>query len=427
MTPAARLQQAIEIVDLFLSTQKPADQVLHAYFRQRRFIGSSDRRHISEIVYQTFRQYFGLMNRLRIPFPQARLLVFGAALLTNQYTLASLMEILGKDKYAPEKLFENEIAHLDLLHQNHENFQAFERVSPWIYSYLTTSFPHTLELELNALDQQAPTDLRVNLLKTDRKTALKNLTLSGIEAEATPWSPLGIRLTKRQMLQDHPLWGRGEIEIQDEGSQIVSLLVEAKPGLQIFDYCAGAGGKTLAMAAMMANKGRILATDAVAWRLERSRERFKRSGVFNVECRILEETNRKWLKRQEGRYDRVLVDVPCSGSGTWRRNPDLKIRLTEQDFDEILQKQYHIMEQASWLVKPGGRLIYATCSILRRENHDQIAQFLAKHPEFKLLPIAPIWTEVIGKACPTSDLMLQLTPAQHQVDGFFAAVMERVV
>lgn len=245
----------------------------------------------------------------------------------------------------------------------------------------------------------------------------------------TVWFPPShlARVIALIMLQDHPLWVQGEIEIQDEGSQIVSLLVEAKPGLQIFDYCAGAGGKTLAMAAMMANKGRIVATDAVAWRLERSRERFKRSGVFNVECRTLEETNRKWLKRQEGRYDRVLVDVPCSGSGTWRRNPDLKIRLTEQDFDEILQKQYHIMEQASWLVKPGGRLIYATCSILRRENHDQIAQFLAKHPEFKLLPIAPLWTEVIGKACPTSDLMLQLTPAQHQVDGFFAAVMERVV
>ncbi len=427
MTPAARLQEAITALDLILSEHQPADQILHAYFRQRRFIGSKDRRYISDLVFETLRFYFPLMKALSLTLPSSRLLTLGCCLWRNEYTVSDLSNLLGRDKYGPSKLATHEVQQLEKIGTLVKSMSLQDRVSAWIYPYLERSFPLSLGDELDALDQPAPTDLRVNSLKSDRAKILKNLIESGIEAEPTPLSPIGIRLKKRQPLAAHPLWEAGAIEIQDEGSQLVALLVDAKPGMQIFDFCAGAGGKTLAMAAMMENKGRIVATDKVAWRLERSKERLRRSGVFNVECRPLSEENRKWLKRQDGRYDRVLLDVPCSGSGTWRRNPDLKVRLTEQDFSEICQKQKDILEQASFLVKPGGRLIYATCSVLSAENHDQVASFLDLHPEFKVIPIAKIWHEIIGGTCPVNDNLLQLTPAQHQVDGFFMAVMERSV
>jgi 16S rRNA (cytosine967-C5)-methyltransferase len=426
MTPAARLQEAIEILDLILTNRQPADQILYSYFRQRRFIGSKDRRYLSDLVYETLRHYFTLMHQIQLNQPNARLLVLGQCLKTHEYTFSDLRRLLGHDKYGPELL--SPIEEEGLLRLTDTSFTPHpqDRVAAWVYPYLLASFPQTLLAELDALDQIAPTDLRVNLLKGDRDQVLKELTKAKIPAQPTMWSPVGIRLARRQPLQNHKLWEMGVIEIQDEGSQLVALLVDAQPGMHVFDFCAGAGGKTLAIAAMMANKGKIVATDVVSWRLERSQERLRRSGVFNVECRPLSEENRKWLKRQENRYDRVLIDAPCSGTGTWRRNPDLKIRLGEQDFKEIIEKQRQILDQASKLVKPGGRLIYATCSLIRAENHDQVSRFLSDHPEFELIPIQEIWPHIINRTYPTHEEMLQLTPAQHQVDGFFIAVMRRL-
>lgn len=426
MTPAARLQEAISVLDLIFTNRQPADQILHSYFRQRRFIGSKDRRYIGELVYETIRNYFPCLKGLGVKRPQARLFVLATCLLRGEYTLVILKEMLGQDKYGPQKLAHYEEDQLNHFTKSVPTLEPQDRVPSWIYPHLAQSFPVTLSQELDALDQTAPTDVRVNLLKSTPQQVLKDLLDSHIEAEMTSLSPLGVRLSKRHPLQAHPLWEEGAIEVQDEGSQLVSLLVGAKPGMQVFDYCAGAGGKTLAMAAMMENKGRIVATDTVDWRLERSRERLRRAGVFNVECRSLSGDNHKWLKRQEDRYDRVLLDVPCSGTGTWRRNPDLKIRLNEQDFVETRQKQQQILKEAHKLVKPGGRLIYATCSILRSENHDQVHQLLQDHQDFRLVPMPQIWTELMGSNCPTQDDMLQLTPAQHHVDGFFVAVMERL-
>jgi 16S rRNA (cytosine967-C5)-methyltransferase len=256
----------------------------------------------------------------------------------------------------------------------------------------------------------------------------------------------------------------GLIEVQDEGSQLVALLADARPGMRIADFCAGAGGKTLAIAAQMQNKGKIVACDVLEGRIERAAVRFARAGVHNVERKALSSERDQWVKRHAGTFDRVLVDAPCTGTGTWRRNPDAKWKLTPTDLEELTQVQRSILDSAWRLVKPGGRLIYATCSLLAEENEVQVAAFLEAHAEFKLVPVGNVWREVfgnaaslpvtpapepgsIGKACARSAMdpgsgagmtvesgidcgatlaTLSLTPAQHGTDGFFVAVLERV-
>ena len=255
----------------------------------------------------------------------------------------------------------------------------------------------------------------------------------------------------------------GLIEVQDEGSQLVALLADARPGMRVADFCAGAGGKTLAMAAQMKNKGKIVACDVLEGRIDRAAVRFNRAGVHNVERKALSSERDQWVKRHAGTFDRVLVDAPCTGTGTWRRNPDAKWKLTPEDVAELEQVQRNILDSAWRLVKPGGRLIYATCSLLAEENEAQIEAFLAAHADFKLVPISAVWRDVVGTALPHSTVTpanepgstgkasvgpsmdpgsdgrddgrsgrrsggatLSLTPAQHGTDGFFAAVLERV-
>jgi 16S rRNA (cytosine967-C5)-methyltransferase len=218
----------------------------------------------------------------------------------------------------------------------------------------------------------------------------------------------------------------GLIEVQDEGSQLVALLADARPGQRVADFCAGAGGKTLAMAAQMHNKGKIVACDVLEGRIDRAAVRFNRAGVHNVERRALSSERDQWVKRHAGTFDRVLIDAPCSGTGTWRRNPDAKWKLSPQDLEELEQVQRNILDSAWRLVKPGGRLIYATCSLLAEENEAQVEAFLAAHADFKRVPVGEVWQTAIGGDCPATSDMLSLTPAQHGTDGFFAAVLERV-
>jgi len=214
--------------------------------------------------------------------------------------------------------------------------------------------------------------------------------------------------------------------VQDEGSQLVALLTDAQPGQAVMDFCAGAGGKTLALAAAMKNKGRLVACDTHAARSERAVQRLRRAGVHNVTRHVLEGEGDKWLKRQKGTFDRVLVDAPCSGSGTWRRNPDAKWRLTETGLLELVALQGKILTQASTLVKPGGRLVYATCSLLPEENERQVEAFLAANPDFSLIPITEAWSATVGTECPVPGPYLRLSPAAHNTDGFFVAVMQRI-
>jgi 16S rRNA (cytosine967-C5)-methyltransferase len=214
----------------------------------------------------------------------------------------------------------------------------------------------------------------------------------------------------------------GDVEIQDEGSQLVSHLVGALPGMRVADWCAGAGGKTLAIAMTMENRGHIVACDVSEKRLDGAVKRLRRAGVHNVERHLTLEGD-KWVKRRAGSFDRVLVDAPCTGTGTWRRNPDGRLRLSETDLAELVPKQARILDAAQRLVRPGGRLVYATCSLLRQENEQQIDGFLARHADFAVVPVSAAWA--LPAPLPCADPYLVLTPLRHGTDGFFAAILER--
>jgi 16S rRNA (cytosine967-C5)-methyltransferase len=259
--------------------------------------------------------------------------------------------------------------------------------------------------------------------------------VEGIHTEPTPWSPLGLRVTKRVPLATTAAFKAGLVEVQDEGSQLAALLADARPGMRVVDFCAGAGGKTLALAGQMQNRGKLVACDTAAWRLERAGQRLRRAGISNVERRPLSTERDPWVKRhapkgKEGGFDRVFVDAPCLGVGSWRRNPDGKWRMSPGDLAELVLRQRDILASAARLVKPGGRLVYATCSLLREENEDQVEGFLAGNPDFALVPAARAWEETIGGPTPVSDGpagedYLRLTPARHGTDGFFLALFER--
>ncbi len=301
-------------------------------------------------------------------------------------------------------------------------------VPAWIEPELRAAFGEGTERELAAMAEPASVDLRVNVLKGDRPAAQRALAEEGVTTEETALAPLGLRARGRPSLVAGTAFKSGLIEIQDEGSQLVALLADARPGLRVLDYCAGAGGKTLAMAASMANKGSIFACDVSAARLERAVVRIRRAGIHNATQKPLDAAARKWLKRSAGGFDRVLVDAPCSGTGTWRRNPDARWTLQPVDIDELVVKQAEILDAAAPLVKPGGKLVYATCSVLPRENQEQIDAFLARHPEFEPVGLAEAWREATGGELPAAiadGSALRLSPGQHGTDGFYVAVLRR--
>ena len=298
-------------------------------------------------------------------------------------------------------------------------------VPEWLFPALEEAFGARLEAELTALEREAPVDLRVNSLKATREEAMKALAKEDIAARPTPYSPLGLRLAARAAIVASRCFREGLIEMQDEGSQLVALLTGAKGSARVCDFCAGAGGKTLALAAAMENRGRLLALDVREGRLRSAALRLKRAGLSNVTPHLLTSHRDPWVKRHKASFERVLVDAPCTGCGTWRRNPDAKWRLRPQDLAELATLQAEILASASRLVRPGGRLVYATCSFLPAENEAQVRRFLAAAPDFRLLPIAQVWAECVGGRAPCETPTLQLTPASHGTDGFFAAVLER--
>jgi 16S rRNA (cytosine967-C5)-methyltransferase len=275
------------------------------------------------------------------------------------------------------------------------------------------------------MEDEAGLDLRVNALKAEREAVYGALAKQGIELARTKLSPLGLRLFERVPLGQLDLFKDGAIEVQDEGSQIAALLADARPGMRVVDFCAGAGGKTLALAAAMKNRGHLVAADIAEKRLERATQRLRRAGASIVQRQPLDSARDKWVKRHAAGFDRVFVDAPCTGTGTWRRNPDAKWRLKPEDVAELPALQADILDSAQRLVKPGGRLIYATCSLLMEEDEDQIAKFLETHADFALMRIRDIWGDTIGGDCPARGDTLRLSPARHGTDGFFVAVMER--
>ena len=420
MKDAARLQSVIEILTLEGSEKKPLDQICHRYFKTRRFIGSKDRQAISALVYSIIRQRAscdwwalerGVSPLLMLPYEAARVRLISYLWVFDKMPRKTFGVLFSGDKYAPEKLFDKEQAIFEVL-PTRENIPPWvEGEFPeWLFPLLKRRFGSQLKEEVQAFLQMAPLDLRTNLLKTTREEVLKALSTAGLKVEKTPLSPWGLRLHGRENITQTQAFQKGLVEVQDEGSQLIAGLIAPKAGQTVLDLCAGAGGKTLALAALLDNKGRLVATDTALWRLKRTKERLKRAGVFNVEIREISGMTDKWLKRQKERFDHVLVDAPCSGSGTWRRNPDQKWTLTAKDLSELSALQQVLLAGAAPLVKPGGSLVYATCSLFYEENEDVVATFLKDHPTFKVIPCGL-----------KGERFLFLSPFQHGTDGFFAA------
>jgi 16S rRNA (cytosine967-C5)-methyltransferase len=294
----------------------------------------------------------------------------------------------------------------------------------WLFEKLVAQHGEEETLKMaEALNRPAPLDLRVNVLKSTREEAMAELASAPISSEAMPYAPLGIRVAKKPALQNLPLFKNGAIEVQDEGSQVLSQIVGAKRGEMVVDFCAGAGGKTLALGAAMRNTGRLYAFDVSDKRLAKMKPRLARSGLSNVYPVQIAHENDAKVKRLAGKIDRVLVDAPCSGLGTLRRNPDMKWRQTPQTIAELNVKQTAILAGAARLVKPGGRLVYATCSILDEENEAIVTQFLASRDDFMLVPVNEVLAE--QKIPLAMQQYLKLEPLHFQTDGFFAAVLER--
>ncbi len=429
MTPAARLAGAIELLEAVeAAPRRPADATANTWFRERRFIGSGDRRAVSDRAWATIRARRRLswwLDRAHA-IATPRLLV-AASLLLEGWTMDGVMQSFSGGQYGADPLIEPERAALRTLEGrtlDHPEMSLAVRleVPEWILPQLEARFGDALVAEMAAMATPAPLDLRVNTLQTTREHALAALAAEGVQAAPTPISPWGLRVPGRRAVSTGPAFQAGLVEIQDEGSQLVALLVGAKPGMRVADYCAGAGGKTLAVAMDMQNRGHIVACDVHDKRLDGAVRRLRRAGVHNVEQHLIE-PGEKWAKRRAGSFDRVLVDAPCTGCGTWRRNPDARLRLTEIDLAELVVKQAAILDSASRLVKPGGRLVYATCSLLPAENEDQISAFTERHPDFSVVPLAEAWP--LERAAPGPGPFLSLTPLRHDTDGFFGAVLQR--
>ncbi|MFT3808937.1 MAG: RsmB/NOP family class I SAM-dependent RNA methyltransferase [Micropepsaceae bacterium] len=297
-----------------------------------------------------------------------------------------------------------------------------------IHGILSEAYGAELTAELKALNHSAPLDIRVNTLKGDVAGLMAALNTGDTEVAPTPYAPLGLRAKGKPDLAVTEVFTAGRFDMQDEGSQLVAALADARPGQQVLDFCAGAGGKSLALAAAMGNKGHLVAADTSAKRLARAKLRLKRAGVENAERILLTGTDDDpYFRRKAAQFDRVLVDAPCSGTGAWRRHPEAKWG-TEIDLERLTALQDAILTRAAKMLKRGGKLTYATCSILPQENQQRVAAFLAAHPGFRQVPVAEVWAQVVpGAPYPGRETAtLQLTPFRHGTDGFFAAVFERV-
>ncbi len=429
MTPAARLAAAIELLAAVESNpRKPADAVANDYFRGRRFIGGGDRRAVSERAWDVLRARRRLdwwLAQAGVP-GNPRLLV-AASLLTQGWSLDGVAQSYSGGQFGPTALSAAERAALRKLEghtRDHPEMPVSVRleVPDWVLPFLQARFGADLGDEMAAMGEPAPLDLRVNLLKGTREAAQAALAAEGLDSTPTALSPWGLRIESRRAVTSGKAFQSGLVEIQDEGSQLVAALVGARPDMRVADWCAGAGGKTLALAMAMENRGHIAACDVSAPRLDGAVRRLRRAGVHNVE-RHLVEPGDKWAKRRAGTFDRVLVDAPCTGTGTWRRNPDARLRLGENDLAELRPKQAMILEQAARLVRNGGRLVYATCSLFLEENEAQVDAFVAAHPDFSVVPLARAWG--LAAPPPGPGPYLSLTPRRHHTDGFFAAVLER--
>ncbi len=413
-TPAL-FAHAEAVLGQLLRFEYPADAVISRYFRDHHQLGHADRAFVAETVFAVLRRGRSIEARCAGRLSdRARLLVALAVVRGwSQRDLAPVLKASEVDWLAAAKAMAE------------EDFRPAVRcdLPDWLYGVLEVQFGADEVLRLAAaLNQPAPLDLRVNTLKTNREAVLAQFAAEGIAAVAGSLSPLAIRLRDKPALARHPLFLAGAFEVQDEGSQLLGYLMEPRRGEMVVDFCAGAGGKTLLLGALMRNTGRLYAYDVSDKRLARLKPRLARSGLSNVHPVRIEHERDTRIKRLAGKVDRVLVDAPCSGLGTLRRNPDLKWRQGEDSVAELAVKQAAILEAAARLVRPGGRVVYATYSLLTAENEAVVDAFLAGHPDFRPAPAA----EVLARhGIAVDGDFLRLLPHRQNTDGFFAAVLDK--
>lgn len=425
MTPAARAAAMIELTAKLAEADRPADTVVSGYVRSHRYMGSKDRRAVTDGVFALLRHHARLgwwLQHTGWPEDDARGRVAAFMRMVEGLPAAEVAALFSGEGHGPPSLSEAERACLEALPGAIDaapDMPATVRLECPDWAAALVDHPG----ELAALLAPAPTDLRVNEQVASRADVLHRLRSEGIKATATPYSPLGIRLADRVPLAGHKLFKAGAVEVQDEGSQIIALLTDAQPGMQVADFCAGAGGKALVLAARMGGRGRVVACDISEQRLAQARERMKRARLDNIEPHLLADERDRWVARQKGKFDRVLVDAPCSGSGAWRRNPDSRWRPV--DLEALTALQDRILAAAGRLVKPGGWLVYATCSLLDAENRQRIDRFLTSHADFKPLPAANIAARVLDQHLVFDGPWLQLSPLHTFTDGFFVAILER--
>ncbi|MCQ0029221.1 RsmB/NOP family class I SAM-dependent RNA methyltransferase [Burkholderia glumae] len=394
----------------------PADAATSRFFRAHPKLGHGERGVIAEAVFAVLRR--------KMEF--SHLAESGSGSPARRLTLLGLMQTAGRSALR-QHVSDAEWAwleHVAKIDPASLPLRVRTNLPDWIHHALGQRFDaEALAQFAAAVNYPAPLDLRVNLQKATREQVLDALRIAGIEAGETPFAPNGVRVVGKPALTRLPIFQDGLIEVQDEGSQLLCSLVAPRRGEMIVDFCAGAGGKTLALGAAMRSTGRLYAFDVSEKRLAKLKPRLARSGLSNVNPVLIDSEHDAKIKRLAGKIDRVLVDAPCSGLGTLRRNPDLKWRQTRDSIEELAPKQASILASAARLVKAGGRLVYATCSVLEAENEAIVTQFLAAHPDFVLVPASQVLAEQrIG--LDTGDY-LSLWPHRHATDGFFAAVLER--
>lgn len=431
MTPAARLSAAIEVLADIQSARRPAPDALKDWGLKHRFAGSSDRAAIAGLVYDSLRRRASSMHVMGEEAPRANLL--GMLRLERELDANAIAALCDGSRFAPAPLTEPERARLTFMDMSDAPPYVRGDYPQWLDDSFTHAFGEERAAEAAALASRAPLDLRVNTLKGTREEAMASL--PDLTVEPARWSPVGLRVNvhpdaKAPAIHAEPAFIKGLIEIQDEGSQLAALLSGAQPGEQVVDLCAGAGGKTLALAAMMENKGQIFATDDDKRRLAPIHARLERAGARNVQVKTPEKS-RDVLAELKGDIDLVLIDAPCTGTGSWRRNPDAKWRLRPGALEIRRREQVEVLDRAVPFLKPGGRIAYITCSVLQEENGDQIKAFMARHPGFAIEPPAQVASRlgeralVFQRAVRMSDEGLLMTPLRTGTDGFFVSVLAR--
>ncbi len=432
MTPAARLSAAIEVIADIEARRRPAADVLKDWGLSHRFAGSSDRAAIAGLVYDTLRRKSSSAWLMGGTSPRAALI--GMLQRERGLDVGEIAALCSGERFAPAPLTDAERAALAGGALAGAPAPVLGDYPDWLDPHLARVFGEQRAAEGAALASRAPLDLRVNTLKAEREEVLPKL--AHLHAAPTRWSPLGLRIrlaadAKNPAIHAEPCFRKGEIEIQDEGSQLAALFAGATPGGQVVDIAAGAGGKTLALAAAMDNSGQIYATDIDKRQLAPIHERIARAGARNIQVRT-PRGDADLLGDLAGRIDLALIDAPCTGTGAWRRNPDAKWRVRPGALEERIKQQESLLDRAAMLVKPGGRLAYITCSVLAEENGDQVRAFLSRHENFAAVPPRDVVSAALGEraalfchAAMVAEEGLLMTPRLTDTDGFYVAVMRR--